>query len=54
MSIDAWIPDDAPYWVRGDVQVAAQSMGTQAITLAERIPALKSRKSNLERLTGVR
>jgi hypothetical protein len=54
LSIDGWIPDDAPNWVRGSVQVAAQATGTQAITLAERIPASKSLESNLKRLAGVR
>jgi hypothetical protein len=54
MSIDAWVPDNAPYWVRGNVQVAAQAMGTQAISVADKVPAVRSIKTNLERLAGVR
>jgi hypothetical protein len=52
LSIDAWVPDDAPYWVRGGVQVAAQATGSQAIVLAGKNPVVRALKSNLERLAG--
>jgi hypothetical protein len=54
MSIDAWVPDDAPYWVRGGVQVAAEATGSQAISLAGKNPVVKSLKSSLEQLVGIR
>jgi len=52
-SIDAWVPDSAPYWVRGGVQVAAQATGTQAIILAGKSPVIQSLKSDIERMIGI-
>jgi len=54
LTLDAWVPGDAPNSVRAGVEVAAEATGIQAIAVATRIPAVRSLKSNLERLSGVR
>jgi hypothetical protein len=54
LALDAWVPGDAPNSVRAGHQVAAEATGIQAIAVATRIPTVRSLKSNLERVTGVR
>jgi hypothetical protein len=54
LALDAWVPGDAPNPARAGVQVAADATGIQAIAVAARIPAVRSIKSSLERVTGVR